>query len=101
MIKNTVTVEEMLEKYCPDCEHVKEVLNYSLKIFDAINQKLCLLTSRDKEYLSAAAYLHDIGYAVEKKSHHKHTMELILENTLDGFDERETLIIANVARYHR
>lgn len=98
---NKTTPNKLLEKYCKNIDHAKQVEQYCLKIVEATQENLCELTQREMEYLSAAALLHDIGYAIDKKSHHKHTMKMILEEGLEGFDEEEKLIIANVARYHR
>lgn len=102
MTKTLSSIPEMLEKYKADKEHSQQVKQYCEKLFDAL-QESCLInfTLREKEYLLAASLLHDIGYFIEKKSHHKHSMKLIIENGLEGFDEKETRIIANIARYHR
>lgn len=101
MTKIKKSIEEMVEKYCCEIEHAQQVLEYSIKLFDAMNGVICDFTTREKEYLEAAAKLHDIGYCVEKKSHHKHSMAMIEDEGLWGFDEEETKIIANIARYHR
>ena len=99
--KKKPTIEELFEKYGERKEHAKQVEQYAEKLFDALNQGICSFSAREKEYLKAAAFLHDIGYAVEKKAHHKHTMNLILENGISGFNDEETMLIANIARYHR
>ena len=95
------TIQQLFERYGSAKEHAQQVEQYAQKLFDALNKDICSFSQREKEYLKTAAYLHDIGYAVEKKSHHKHTMNLILENGIAGFDEEETKIIAHIARYHR
>ena len=59
------------------------------------------MTSEEREYLKASALLHDIGYSVEAKGHNKHSMRIIVENGLDGFNLTETKIIGCIARYHR
>lgn len=59
------------------------------------------MKEKEREYLKAAALLHDIGYFVEEKGHNKHSMRLIIENGLEGFNYTETKIIACIARYHR
>ncbi|MGB0716822.1 MAG: HD domain-containing protein, partial [Phycisphaerae bacterium] len=48
-----------------------------------------------------AALLHDIGYMISQKGHHKHSHYLIKNGELRGFTERETDIIALIARFHR
>ncbi len=97
----TKTSDEILKEKNADIEHAKQIENYSIKIFDALNNNICSFTQREKEYLIEASKLHDIGYFIEKKSHHKHSMKMIIEEGLQGFDDYETKIIANIARYHR
>lgn len=95
------TVEEMLNKYSTNSEHAKEVRRLSMMLFDNADKKLFSMKEKEREYLKAAALLHDIGYFVEEKGHNKHSMRLIIENGLEGFNYTETKIIACIARYHR
>lgn len=100
--QNTYTAEELFEKFSDRKEHAKQVQQYAEKLFDALNTGgICNFTQKEKEYLSKAALLHDIGYFVEQKSHHKHTMKMILEYGIKGFDSDEINLVANIARYHR
>jgi exopolyphosphatase/guanosine-5'-triphosphate,3'-diphosphate pyrophosphatase len=45
--------------------------------------------------------MHDIGYYISYRKHHKHALYLIRYSDLLGFKENEINIMANVARYHR
>ena len=98
---NKPTIEILIKNCYKDIQHVKQVSKYSEMLFDTLNNKMFSYTEKEKKYLKVAALLHDIGYCIEKKSHHKHSMNMILENGLSEFDEKETQIIANIARYHR
>ncbi len=95
------TVDEMLQKYSKDKTHANEVKRLALLIFDEANKKILEIQELEKEYLEAAALLHDIGYFIEAKSHNKHSMQMIIKEGLYGFDDRETKIIGCIARYHR
>jgi len=55
----------------------------------------------EREYLEAAAYMHDLGYLISHSQHHRHSYYIIRNAELLGFTDREIEIIANVARYHR
>jgi exopolyphosphatase/guanosine-5'-triphosphate,3'-diphosphate pyrophosphatase len=55
----------------------------------------------NREYLEAAALLHDIGYHISYERHHKHSFYIIRNSGLLGFNDMEILVIANIARYHR
>lgn len=94
----------LYKKYCKNTEHACEVENYCVKLLEALQkgvQAYHNITDRDALYLKTAALLHDIGYVVEKKSHHKHAMKLIIDESIEGFDDEEVLVTANIARYHR
>ena len=95
------TVDELFNKYSKDKQHAKEVIKLSLIIFDEVCKKFFEMPQIEKEYLKSAALLHDIGYYIEAKSHNKHSMEMIIKDGLQGFDEREAKIIGCIARYHR
>ena len=45
--------------------------------------------------------MHDIGYYISYRKHHKHALYLIKYSDLLGFKEDEINIMANVSRYHR
>jgi exopolyphosphatase/guanosine-5'-triphosphate,3'-diphosphate pyrophosphatase len=70
------------------------------RLFD-VTASLHGLGAREREWLEYAALLHDIGYTIHYKGHHKHAYYLIANAVLDAFDQREIEIIAHVARYHR
>ena len=72
-----------------------------MMIFDEVCEKVIGLPDRYRDYLEAAALLHDIGYYVDSKSHNKESQKLILEYGLKDFTSQETKIISCIARYHR
>jgi exopolyphosphatase/guanosine-5'-triphosphate,3'-diphosphate pyrophosphatase len=59
------------------------------------------LGQKEREWLEYAAVLHDIGYLINERQHHKHAYYLIKNSDLAGFTADEIDIVANVARYHR
>lgn len=80
-------------------EHARHVAELSLSLFDQ-TKSLHELGPCERELLRYAALLHDIGYHINYKKHHRHTYYLIKNGDLTGFEEREIEVIANVARYH-
>ena len=103
-MNKTMEQTNLYEKYCKKKEHAQEVKKYAVMILNALARGVKVfenLPQKSVEYLEYAALLHDIGYAVEKKSHHKHAMNIIIDEGIDGFSKEEILIIANIARYHR
>jgi exopolyphosphatase/guanosine-5'-triphosphate,3'-diphosphate pyrophosphatase len=80
--------------------HNLQTARLALRLFD-VTASLHGLGSREREWLEYAALLHDIGYSIHYKGHHKHAYYLITSAVLDAFDQREIEILAHVARYHR
>jgi exopolyphosphatase/guanosine-5'-triphosphate,3'-diphosphate pyrophosphatase len=54
-----------------------------------------------RRLLEAAAVVHDVGNAISFHRHHKHTFYLVANADIPGFADRERLIVATVARFHR
>ncbi len=80
--------------------HNLQTARLALRLFD-VTASVHGLGGREREWLEYAALLHDIGYSVHYRGHHKHAYYLITNAVLDAFDQREVEIIALVARYHR
>jgi len=94
------SVFELLRKCDWHKDHSTHVAEMALIIFDALRSDLNL-DDTDRELLEYAALMHDIGYYISHKGHHKHSLYIIRNSDLRGFREEEIEIMANVARYHR
>lgn len=82
-------------------EHADQVTRLALQIYDQL-RGIHKLADLNREYLEAAAILHDVGYFISHAQHHRHSYYLIRNSEfLMGFTSREIDIIALVARYHR
>lgn len=80
--------------------HAEHVKFLSGRLFDQL-QPLHGYGALEREWLMAAATLHDIGTAIHYNDHHKHSQMLIASSGLPGFAPRETAMIALLTRYHR
>jgi exopolyphosphatase/guanosine-5'-triphosphate,3'-diphosphate pyrophosphatase len=80
--------------------HSLQSARLAVRLFD-VTASLHGLGSREREWLEYAALLHDIGYSIHYRNHHKHSYYLVLNANLDAFDPREVEILAHLARYHR
>ena len=94
------SVFELLRKCNWMKEHSTHVAKLALQIFDEFQQNL-ELEEKDRELLEYATYMHDIGYYISHRKHHKHALYLIRHADLRGFTADEISLMANVARYHR
>jgi exopolyphosphatase/guanosine-5'-triphosphate,3'-diphosphate pyrophosphatase len=93
-------VHQLAERTEGVWRHGQQCARLALRLFD-VTASLHGLGEREREWLEYAALLHDIGYAIQYRNHHKHAYYLITNADLDAFDRREIEIIAHVARYHR
>lgn len=94
------SIYELLRKCNWLKEHSLHVAKLALQLFDEFQYELDL-PDEDRELLEYATLMHDIGYYISHRKHHKHALYLIRHADLRGFTADEINIMANVARYHR
>lgn len=96
------SVRDLAQVYGYDRAHCEQVSRLALMIFDGL-ARLGLHDGdpREREWLHAAALLHDVGTLVDYNDHHKHGHYLVLNAGLPGFRHRELVIIAQLVRGHR
>jgi exopolyphosphatase/guanosine-5'-triphosphate,3'-diphosphate pyrophosphatase len=80
--------------------HTDHVRHLCERLFDQL-APLHGLGMVEREWLGAAATLHDIGTAIRYNDHHKHSQTLIVSSGLPGFSPREVAIVSLLARFHR
>jgi exopolyphosphatase/guanosine-5'-triphosphate,3'-diphosphate pyrophosphatase len=87
-------------KYLFDEPHARHIAELSVSLFDQM-RALHGLGADERRILLAAGMLHDIGQFVSYKGHHKHTLYLVSHSELPSFSQKQMMLVANVARYHR
>ncbi len=80
--------------------HAGDVRQLALRLFDTMGKRLGC-EPHDRQLLSEAALLHEVGYHISYNKHHKHSYHLIMHAEFLGMTPEEQIIVANVARYHR
>jgi exopolyphosphatase/guanosine-5'-triphosphate,3'-diphosphate pyrophosphatase len=93
-------VRAMARQYGVSMPHVKKVADMASMLFEGL-RALHRLPPHRGHVLEAAAYLYNIGHFVNEAKHHRHSMYLVSNSDLPGFDDRERAMIANLCRYHR
>lgn len=93
-------VFELADRFNFDENHARHVAKLALQLFDACKE-IHDLGDRERELLEYAALLHDIGYSINRRKHHKHSRYLIRKADWHGFQPEEISIMAMTARYHR
>jgi exopolyphosphatase/guanosine-5'-triphosphate,3'-diphosphate pyrophosphatase len=94
------SVIHLAENFHYEREHSHHVADLALKIFN-LTKRMHKLGEEERQYLEAAAILHEIGLYISHAQHHRHAYYLIRNSEMFGFTENEKEIIASVARYHR
>ena len=87
-------------RFAFDEKHAAQTARLSLALFDQLAD-IHALPASARGLLEAAALLHDLGHAVSPNRHHKHTYYLVSNADIPGFSDRERLLVALIARYHR
>ena len=83
-----------------DEAHGRHVAGLAASLFDQLRD-VHGLGDDDRRILLGAAALHDVGQLVSHRKHHKHSLYLIANSELPGYDSGELELVALVARYHR
>ena len=90
-----------LARRCQSPEtHSLHVASLALRLFDQTKREHHL-GHQERTWLEYAAILHDVGYLINPRQHHKHAYYLIKHSDLGGLTAEDIDIIATVARYHR
>jgi exopolyphosphatase / guanosine-5'-triphosphate,3'-diphosphate pyrophosphatase len=96
------SVFNLAGQYHPEPAHTNHVARLAIEVWDELGAAgLHDSHPEEREMLWAAAILHDIGTAVDYDDHHRHSRYLVLSAGLPGWSQRETVLIAQMVRYHR
>ena len=87
-------------KFAFDEKHSQQVADLSVRLFHEL-QPEHRLEKRFELLLKIAALLHEVGMFIGDRSHHKHSMYIIMNSELFGLTRKDITLIALVARYHR
>lgn len=94
------SAEVVASKYHADLAHARNVTALAQIIFEAL-QNEHRMKPHDALLLSVAGLLHDVGFFIAPRNHHKHSMYLIKNSELFGLNSRDITTVSLVARYHR
>ena len=80
--------------------HSLHVADLALSLFDQTKREHHL-GHQERTWLEYAAILHDVGYLINPRQHHKHAYYLIKHSDVGGLTAEDIDVVATVARYHR
>lgn len=95
-----LSAESLGRKYNFDVHHAHQVADLSVRIFREL-QPEHRLGRRYELLLRIAALLHEVGLFISDRSHHKHSMYIIMNSDLFGLTRKDISQVALIARYHR
>ena len=85
-----------------DENHSMWVTRLALGLYDSAREiGLHNYNDTERELLSYAALLHDIGLFLSFDEHHSHTRYMIKNSELLGFNQHEVEVMGNVTYFHR
>ena len=94
------SVLNLMRQYHDDPAHNDHVRLLALELFDGL-RRWHPYGAAERELLGHAAWIHDIGMAVDYYRHEHHGLALTLGRALPGFRHREQVLLALLVRYHR
>ncbi|MBK7293382.1 MAG: Ppx/GppA family phosphatase [Geothrix sp.] len=98
--RRRASIEQLAARLDPDPGHSRHVARLADELFTSL-QPHFELGDTERQWLAFAARLHDIGFSISEKGHHKHGEYLIRNAALPGFWPEEIDLLAQVVRFHR
>ncbi len=80
--------------------HARHVETLAVSLFDQL-RPVHGYGPPERAILSAAAFLHDLGLAIDYYSHHEYSSRVLLDADLPGFHHREVALMSQLVLYHR
>lgn len=87
-----------MQVYNVDMNHSRHVAFLAVRLFDEL-RSLHNWGEQERQLLSVAAHLHDVGVAVSFYEWQKHTFYLLLHSKTAGLTHRERLLVAMLASF--
>ncbi len=94
------STESLARKYRVHKAHSAQVTRICQTIYDQTTQ-LHKLTNHDALLLKCAAIIHECGNFIGTRAHQKHSHYIIKNSEIFGLSQKDILLIALIARYHR
>lgn len=98
------SVRSFARRYRVDELQVERVQNFAVSIFTQIDHLIPGFKALQKDellLLKAGSWLHEVGKFVAYSRYHRHSHYLIANGTLQGYTEKERMVIALMCRFHR
>jgi exopolyphosphatase/guanosine-5'-triphosphate,3'-diphosphate pyrophosphatase len=96
------SVRELAKRFDAGGVHENAVATLAVELFDRLHElQAHAFEPAERDALFAAAFLHDVGKAINEEDHHKHGSYIVRNAGLSGWRAEEIELIALLVRYHR
>ena len=96
----TASIDALAQRYAVDRAHAKRVEATALQLFDSVANDW-QLGHAERDWLSWAARIHEIGLAIAHSQHQLHGAYIVENSDLAGFARHEQQVLAVILRSHR
>ncbi|USG64683.1 Ppx/GppA family phosphatase [Brevibacillus ruminantium] len=94
------SIEQFMQRYRIDKKHAEHVRDLALSLFDQlVDGGILPYSDAERDFLEAAALLHDAGRSINVYEVSEHTFYLLSNVLLWGYTHRQRLLIAMIASY--
>ncbi|MEP6483004.1 MAG: exopolyphosphatase [Rudaea sp.] len=94
------SIDALALRYAVDRAHAQRVEKTALALFDQA-AKTWQLGNAERDWLSWAARIHEIGLAIAHSQHHLHGAYIVENSDLAGFARHEQQVLSAILRGHR
>ncbi len=94
------SVAALVHRYGIDLDQARRVEATALHLFDQV-AKAWSLDADDRQRLSRAARLHELGLAIAHSGYHVHGAYVLENSDIAGFSQQEQRVLAVLVRTHR
>jgi len=94
------SINALAQRYAVDIGHAERVEATALSLFDRVADEW-QLGHVERDWLSWAARIHEIGLAIAHSQHHLHGAYIAENSDLAGFGRHEQQVLAAIVRSHR
>ncbi len=96
----TASIDALAQRYGVELAHANRVEATAIALFDSV-AKDWQLGFEERDWLTWAARIHEIGLAIAHSQHHIHGAYIVENSDLAGFARHEQLMLAVILRCHR
>lgn len=92
-----ITVAQMVERYGIDRAHADRLTQTATAIFEQVDSTSAEIHAENRQLLTWAAQLAEVGLSISHDSYHKHSAYILRNADMQGFSRQEQRILSTLA----